>query len=175
MSAEPLSKNWRIWTYFNYRIRTSTHFPMIPMNRGGICSKPEPSTKRSRHFYCLAKREKRKCFDFLFRASDGNIGLIPLLPELCERKERGTILKKTRFCRIVSVQSRAGMAELVDAKDSKSFDRKVMRVRFSLPAPCSIMPAHNAIENRKAERYFVSTQNREPGLRPRRATASRES
>ncbi len=29
----------------------------------------------------------------------------------------------------------AGMAELVDAQDSKSCDRKVMRVRFSLPAP----------------------------------------
>ncbi len=27
------------------------------------------------------------------------------------------------------------MAELVDAQDSKSCDRKVMRVRFSLPAP----------------------------------------
>jgi hypothetical protein len=33
-----------------------------------------------------------------------------------------------------AVQS-AGMAELVDAADSKSADRKVVRVRFSLPAP----------------------------------------
>ena len=36
---------------------------------------------------------------------------------------------------IISRPLNAGMAELVDAADSKSADRKVMRVRFSLPAP----------------------------------------
>jgi hypothetical protein len=32
-------------------------------------------------------------------------------------------------------KSFAGMAELVDARDSKSRDREVMGVRFPLPAP----------------------------------------
>lgn len=32
------------------------------------------------------------------------------------------------------------MAELVDAQDSKSCDRKVMRVRFSLAAPSKKQP-----------------------------------
>ena len=31
--------------------------------------------------------------------------------------------------------SRAGVVKLVDAEDSKSSDRKVVRVRFSPPAP----------------------------------------
>jgi len=40
-----------------------------------------------------------------------------------------------RFLNLRSLQCRAGMAELADAADSKSADRKVMGVRFPLPAP----------------------------------------
>lgn len=42
---------------------------------------------------------------------------------------------KRHFDTLLHITNQAGMAELVDAQDSKSCDRKVMRVRFSLPAP----------------------------------------
>ena len=37
----------------------------------------------------------------------------------------------------------AGMAELVDARDSKSRDREIMGVRFPLPAPRSNFPTYH--------------------------------
>ena len=47
--------------------------------------------------------------------------------------EQGRIVRPQR-ARVIEIYIQARMAELVDAQDSKSCDRKVMRVRFSLRA-----------------------------------------
>ncbi len=64
------------------------------------------------------------------------------------------------------------MAELVDAKDSKSFDGNIMRVRFSLWAQNKrsiFVPRERAncfarVENRTAESCFASLRNRRAGV-----------
>jgi hypothetical protein len=48
--------------------------------------------------------------------------------------EQGRNVRPQR-ARVIEIYIQARMAELVDAQDSKSCDRKVMRVRFSLRAP----------------------------------------
>ena len=50
-------------------------------------------------------------------------------------RERETLRSKSRLTRSSRMRCAAGVAELVDAGDSKSPDRKVVRVRFPPPAP----------------------------------------
>jgi hypothetical protein len=60
----------------------------------------------------------------------------------------------------------AGMAELADAADSKSADRKVVGVRPPLPAPSSLLPKTVSISNlhpprmrRRVNRLLISGTN----------------